>query len=215
MKTFSNAANLRGMLLHPDCPVILQEAMPIINKAWKMKDLLTDTADSTPSRSSKTVHSRSTVELELGNALAVFLQVPVPPHTVYTVREVKIGKYGFSKRAINPSQSRIVFQPIGEPYLTPGEVQDVFKLGEGETTYYLAVRRYLPPQEGHTTIFQDFPDFGATLVSDKLGQLEIVCADEEVRPTTSRAYGKAMILIKDSSRVSSLYHCTRYLLNYS
>lgn len=75
MKTFSNAANLRGMLLHPDCPVILQEAMPIINKAWKMKDLLTDTADSTPSRSSKTVHSRSTVELELGNALAVFLQV--------------------------------------------------------------------------------------------------------------------------------------------
>jgi hypothetical protein len=208
VKTFANAANLRAMLLDPECPTILQDAMPIINKAWKMNDMLRNTPEQTPSPRYNAIHARYIEDIpEIKDALNTFLSGSAPQRTIYTVREVKIGKYGFARHLVSVSQSRIFFQPVGQSCLVPGEIQDVFKFGETDTTYYLAVRRYIPPQEIHTSIFRDFPDFGATLVSENLDRLEIVCADENIRPTTSRTYGKILILIKDCTRVSSNRCC--------
>lgn len=203
VKTFANAANLRAILHNPACPAILQDAIPIINKAWKMRELLTDAPENNAHTSTKTASPTSTVTIPgLSHALEMFLGTTTAPQTIHTVREVKIGKYGFSKSRINVSQSRILFQPIKETSLVPGEVQHVFKFGEAETTYYLAVRRYLKSAEVTSTVFDEFPDFGASVVSEKLAELEITLASQTIRPTTSRKFGQGSIVIKDSCRVS-------------
>lgn len=203
VKTFANAASLRGILQNPACPEILRDVLPIINKAWKMRELLTDTPENNANTSTKIASPTPTATIPgLSCALETFLGTNTAPQMIYTVREVKIGKYGFSKSRINLSQSRVLFQPVGETSFVPGEVQHVFKLGEAKTTYYLALRRYMKSPELPSTAFDEFPDFGASIVSEKLGEIEVTVANQAIHPTTSRVFGKGFIIIKDSCRVS-------------
>lgn len=146
VKTFANTANLRATLLDPECPTILQNALPIINKAWKMNELLKESPEQTLSTCSQPSHLRSIMDIpELEDTLRVALPSCVLPKMVYTMCKVKLRKYGFSRCLINVPKSCIIFQPVGGSYLMPREIQEVFKLRERKTTYYLAVQRYLPP----------------------------------------------------------------------
>jgi len=188
--------------MDPKCPQVLRDSLPIINKVWKMNTLLLESADEHHEHSPQAAHERPAADIEeMELALQIFLFPKAPPKNIHTVRELRIGKYGFSSERINASQSRVFFQPKGEVGPVPGEIQHVFRLKESKSAYYFSIRRYILPRAPPTTIFQENPDFGAVLVSDELGKLEVVLASSDVHPTTSRRYGKGCLVIKDSSRI--------------
>jgi hypothetical protein len=229
LETFCAAANIKGFLQRSDCPNIVQECKPVLERCWdldKSGTLKNDMRILGFEAEEAKVRRHVDIEWEKRGELSEmvcasllsmddYLRAEIPtwsmPRKVFFHARHNVRGTQYADRQTSKRTSVVFFQPAGSVEFTPGIIQEIFSVpiqdsgsaDEYRETYFLVIRRYLVLEASSDDILSDYAPFGASLWSDRLAdQPDVVLATSPIRECIGRPWAPGVVVLKAMYRVS-------------